>query len=93
MVLRPSLPPNHSKTTRILPVGRQRRSARLGEHGWHGADAAEEPESQAAGAEPQHVATGNAAVAQWILRRHEDSPPRSACAVSMHRPGRAREWL
>ena len=38
-------------------------AARLGQYGWHRPDAAEEAEAQAAGAEPQHVATRDAAVA------------------------------
>ena len=75
MVFRPSLPPNHSKTTRILPDGRGRGGpARLRQDVRHGAEAAEQAEPEAAGAEPQQVAPRDAAAAQWILGCHGTPP-------------------
>ena len=71
MVFRPSLPPNHSKTTRILAdyvCGR--RLARLAEQEGHGPDTAEEAESETAGADPDHVATRDAAAGQSVSDGH-----------------------
>ena len=71
MVFSPSLPPNHSKTTRILPdVGRRCRFARPAQDVRHRADAAEQAKPEAAGADPHHVATRDAAVGQSVLGSH-----------------------
>ena len=75
MVFSPSLPPNHSKTTRILPdcsAAASRRGTVQDE--WDRADAAEEAKAEAAGADPDHVAPRDAAVGQSTFACHQHQP-------------------
>ena len=77
MVFKPSLPPNHSKTTRILPDC-SAAASRAGavQHEWDRPDAAEEAKAKAAGADPDHVAPRDSAVAQSTLACHHPPPLR-----------------
>ena len=60
----------------------RRRLARLAQDIRHRADAAEQAEPEAAGADPHHVAARDAAVAQSTLGCHSGPPLRGRAGIS-----------